>query len=204
MSPALPWTPAAADPELVRRVLQESGVDQRVPGPGLAAYAESLIEALWRRLTDLLRPFGPRLLPHMEWLAFALAGAALLFLVILLARALVRRRPRASDAPAPLLAAERSEPRHWRDREAWARAFEERCAKGDVAAALEAIWWFLATSIAPSEVDPAWTSGELLAESGRQDLTTVARGLDRMIYGSQRPAAPDLRHFFGRLREALA
>ena len=202
MSP--PWTPAAADPELVRRILHESGVDQRVPTPGLSGYAESLIEALWRWLTDLLRPLAPRLLPHMEWLAFTLAGATILFLVVLLVRALVGRRPRAKDAPARLLAEDAGGPRQGRDREAWRRAFEERCAKGDVAGALEAIWWFLATSIAPREVDPAWTSGELLEECGRRDLTPLARGLDRMIYGSLRPAALDLRHFFSRLREALA
>jgi hypothetical protein len=194
---------AAADPELVRRILEESGVDQRVPAPGLSAYAQAIVEALWRRLTELLRPLGPQLLPHMEWLALALAAAVVLFLVILLVRSVVRRRPAIKDAPAPLLAEEKEQPHQGRDREGWRRAFEERCARGDIAGALEAIWWFLATSIAPREVDPAWTSRELLVESSRQDLTPLARGLDRMIYGSLRPAVPELRLFFGRMREAL-
>jgi hypothetical protein len=200
----LPWTPSAADPELVRRVLHESGVDQRVPGPALSAYVQALVEALWGWLTRLLRPFGSRLLPHMEGLAVALAAAAILFLVVLSMRAILRRRPGTREVRDAVLAEENRPPRQDRDRESWRRAFEERCARGDVAGALEAAWWFLATSIAPREVDPAWTSRELLDECSRQDLTPLARGLDRMIYGSLRPAVPEIRLFFGTLRDALA
>jgi hypothetical protein len=198
------WTPAAADPELVRRVLAESGVDQRLPAPGVSAYAQALVEALWRRLAELLRPLRPRLLPHMEWLALALMAGAIVFLGLLLARALKRRRAAAREAPTSRPAEQQPTPQAGRDREGWRRAFEERCGRGEVAGALEAIWWFLATSIAPRDVDPAWTSRELLEESSRQDLTPLARGLDRMIYGSLRPAVAELRLFFGRLREALS
>lgn len=80
---------------------------------------------------------------------------------------------------------------------------ETRLAADDVTAALEALWWWFARSLCAAAVDPAWTSQELLARCGRPDLAATARVLDRLLYGSERPSVPQVRHFAGRLEGLL-
>lgn len=195
-----------ADLELMRRVLEESGVDQTVPAPSWSAYFEMLLEAFaaW-----LVRHF-PRLhglasIPRRIGPAIAVAGVVLVVAILVwVARtALVRRRRAAAAAPTPppLPSAPRQTER---DRRGWRHEIERRLAVGDVEGALEALWWWFARSICAGRIDPSWTSRELLASSGRTDLTPVARALDRLLYGSERPDADGLRHFLGRLEAALS
>jgi hypothetical protein len=196
--------PAAADLPVLRRVLEETRVDQTVPTPGWSGYAAAVAEAFF----EWLRGVFPRL-PRLDWIAtrlgwFAVAIVGLLVLLIVVA--LLRmaagglRRPRAqpgSPPPAP------ARPAPERDRGAWRAEVDRRLAAADVAGALEALWWWFARSISAARVDPAWTSQELLAHCGRRDLAPFATTLDRLLYGSERPGPQDVRGFLGRLEAAL-
>ena len=72
-----------------------------------------------------------------------------------------------------------------------------------MAAACEALWWWLARSLLADPVEASWTSRELLVHAGRRDLTPGVRHLDRLIYGAVPPSPDDVRGLWGELREAL-
>jgi hypothetical protein len=194
-----------ADLELVRRILDETGVEQTPPAPGWSAYFETLAQAFaeW-----LVRHF-PRLqglasLPRRLGPAAAVVGMALVVTVLFtIARTVIRRRRTAAlarpAAPPP------SAPRvSERGRREWRHELERRLAAGDVEGALEAVWWWFARSVSAGRVDPSWTSRELLASSGRAELSPEAGILDRLLYGSDRPDADELRRFLVRLEAALS
>jgi hypothetical protein len=87
---------------------------------------------------------------------------------------------------------------------AWRAELERRLAAGLVAEALEALWWWLARSLASGQVEPAWTSRDLVTRSRREDLRDLVRRLDAFTYGARRPAVEDLRRLVGGLEEALS
>jgi len=197
---------APADLALLRRVLEETGVDQTVPSPSWSAYFERLIEAAGRWLVSHFpRLQGLASLPRRLGPAAAFLGIVFVVAVLFwVARMVVlRRRQAGATAPPakpPLPPASRVPER---DRPAWRHEIERRLAAGDIEGALEALWWWFARSVCPGRVDPAWTSHELLASSGRADLAPVAGALDRLLYGFARPDADELRRFLGRLEAAL-
>ena len=194
-----------ADPVLVRRVLEETGVDQTVATPGWSGYAEAVTEAAfgWLRarvpaaeaLSSLARGLAP---------AVALAaGIAALGLLYLLVRSVLRRRRSRAPVPAAAKPGPAIVPAVQRGRAGWRKEMDRRLAEGDVAGALEALWWWFAHSLCPAAVDRSWTSQELLTRCGRPDLAPPARTLDRLIYGSDRPDADEVRRFLGRLETLL-
>jgi hypothetical protein len=196
-----------ADAAVLERVLRESGVDQTPPGPTWVGYAQALAEAFARWLE--------RVFPHEsffrhlpEAVGFALIASAIALVVGVLAvavRAGLRARtqrlasrtgagPRTVAAPIP---------RPERDRAEWRDELERRLAQGDVAGALEALWWWFARTVSASKVDPAWTSRELIAQAGRLELAPLAFALDRLLYGAERPHAETIRTFLRQGEEAL-
>src|SRR5262249_37422956 len=187
----------------VERVMAESGVD-RTPAPeGWTGYVRGLAESFAEWLVGAFpRLSGLRALAaHAGTLSLVVLG--LLLLVILyawLSRTARARRPPPAGRPG----APRPPPAEERARAAWREEIERRLGTGDVPGALEALWWWFARSVSAAEVDPSWTSLELLARCGRADLAPLARGLDRLLYGSARPAADDVRLFLGGLQRALA
>lgn len=200
---ALP--PRAADEALLRRVMDEQAVARALPEP-------SWLDYLWHLLRTaveaVLRPVLSRLdgLP-VQGLARALAVAALAAVALLavgLAVRWLRRRRQAvlpgSDARGQAGAAPQDASR---PAASWRGAFEERLAAGDVAGAVEALWWWLATAIAREPVDASWTTHELLTRAGRPDLRAIGVGLDRLTYAAARPGADDVRALATRLQAAL-
>ncbi len=87
---------------------------------------------------------------------------------------------------------------------AWRAELERRLAEGRIAEALEALWWWLARSVAATQVEADWTSRDLVTRSRREDLRDFVRRLDAFTYGPRRPAVEDLRGLVGRLEEALS
>jgi hypothetical protein len=197
--------PGRADPVLVRRVLEETGVDQTVATPGWAGYAEAVAEAAfaWVRarvpaaeaLSSLVRGMAP--------VAALVAGIAALGVLYLLVRSVLRRRRGRAAFPAAAKPRSAIVPEVQRGRAGWKMEMDRRLAAGDVAGALEALWWWFAHSLCPAAVDRSWTSQELLARCGRPDLGPPARALDRLIYGSHRPDADEVRRFVGRVETLL-
>lgn len=195
-----------ADLALVHRLLEETGAAQRHPPPGWSGYVEALAQAfaewLSRRVPALQ---GLSALPAKLGLLAAVVGAALVAaLLYAVARAVLRRRrDRHAAAPPAAPSPSRASPAVEHDRHGWRKEVDRRLAAGDVEGTLEALWWWFARSVSADRVDPSWTSHELLARCARADLAPLARALDRLLYGSQRPRPEDLRRFLGRLEAGL-
>jgi hypothetical protein len=195
-----------ADLDVLQRVVRESGVDQTVAGPTWLGYVGALVEAsfAWlRRTLPGRHVFGN--LPDAAVRAVKVAAAVVVVLAVLAAvrAALARRdrRPsrsvfieRTAAGPAALASRGRAE---------WKEEIERRLRAGDMAGALEALWWWFARSLSTAPVDPAWTSGELLRHARRLELAPLALALDRLLYGSERPGAEHVRRFLERGQEAL-
>jgi hypothetical protein len=192
---------ASADRALLERVMAEAHVEGSPRPPSWAAYGVDLIraafEAMGRRLRPAVEGLGA-LGPVLVWAAWALVALLAAALVFLIAQVILARRqrrqperpqaaPRGREAPEP------------RERAGWRAEIERQLTAGDVTGALAALWWWLACSVAGSEIDGSWTTRELLARAGRRDLTPQAQSLDRLMYGPGRAAPADVR----RLLEGL-
>lgn len=200
--------PAAADRALLERLFAETGAAREAGAPGVTDYLRDAGARLGLMLRDLLAGVMGNLdAVQLRWLETA--ARALLALVLglfLLAatrhllRLLREKAPAAAGGAAgePLAA-----PTAARDGAAWRAELEARLAAGDATAALEALWWWLARSLARGDADPAWTSGELLARGGRPDLAPHLGRLERLRYGARAPAAGEVRSLFARLEESL-
>jgi hypothetical protein len=191
-----------ANRTLMERVLAESRVE-RTPVPPETSYLGELNRAFQRAVVGaILR--GGRMLglprPVLQALAVALAVLAALLLLRLLAPRLRRRRSGEGTGEVAVLGPSPAA----RDAAAW-RAELERClAAGRIAEALEALWWWLARSLAGSQAEPDWTSRELVVRSRREDLRDLVRRLDVFTYGPRRPGIGELRDLTDRLEEALS
>lgn len=197
---------ASADLDVLGRVLHETGVDQTTSDPSWSAYLYALLEAfarwLERRLPSLrgLDDLPTRLGPALGLVAIALVIVVLL----VVARAAWRgRREGRPPVPASAWTVPAAAPVPERDRDGWRREIERCVAASDLAAALEALWWWFARALTTARVDPAWTSRELLAHTQRRELGALALALDRLLYGAARPQAADIHAFLSRAEDVL-
>lgn len=195
--------PALADRVLLERVLRESGVEQAAPGPSLLEYLQDLWVAFFRWTFERMAPLGALLgWRFFEVLAWTMVALAALLLLASALRRLTRRKEK--PTPAPTGAATAGAEEAGRDPAAFRAEVEAHLRAGDVAAALEALWWWLARSLAGPQVDPSWTSREMLIRAGRLDLTPFARDLDRMVFGAQPPTVPEVRRLLVGLDRVVA
>jgi len=182
----------------MERVLARSQVE-RAPVPPETSYFGELLRAAQQAIFEALDR-GGRMLSRsaMTWIAGTLAVLA----VLLILRALLprlRRRERRKEGAAVVSGIA---PAAW-DAAAWRAELERRLAGERIAEALEALWWWLARSVAGERAEPDWTSRDLVARAKREDLRELVRRLDVLTYGPRRPAAEDLRRLMGRLEEAV-
>ncbi len=204
--PAAPpaWTWASADRALLSRVLSESRVERVPARPAIAEYVQAWTDALWRALERFLaRHQG--LWESVTWglkiAAWLLVATAVVLLLLAILRVL-RRRSRPAASASAQGGREPVSARASGDRGFWRQELERRLACGDVDGALEALWWWFASSIV-REVDPSWTSRELLGAARRSDLTFAAVELDRALYAPRRPRPDDVSGLLARLERAL-
>jgi len=186
----------------MERVLASSGVE-RAPVPAESSYLGELGRAAQQALLKALMKAGEalHLSPRVLWAAVALL-AALVFLLI--ARAVLARLRRRNVMEEREAAAAGSAPRAPLDAAGWRAELERRLAEGRTPDALEALWWWLARSLAGPEAAADWTSRDLVARSRRDDLRHLVRRLDAFTYGPRPPEIEDLRGLVGRLEAALA
>jgi hypothetical protein len=197
----------------MERVLAETGVE-RVPVPPETSYLGELYRAAQQALLDaILR--GGKMLNLPPWLLEGIAWGLAILAVLLIVRVVVlrlRRREKAvrEDGGGTLTAL--GVPATARDAAAWRAELERRLADGRIADALEALWWWLARSLAGDRAEPDWTSRDLVAQARRQDprgdlredLRELVRRLDAFTYGPRPPGVEDLRRLVGRLEETLS
>jgi hypothetical protein len=192
----------SADHRLMKRVLEEQAVAQALPAP---SWTEYLLHLVRTAVEKLLAPFLGALpmAGVARWLLVGLAALATLVTIGLVVRALRRRREGTVLAGDPATTAAPVAVDRAADPAAWRRRLEEHLGRGDIAEALDALWWWLATSVAREPVDPSWTTRELLARAGRSDLRGFSIALDRLAYAAARPQTGDVRAFLDRLQAAL-
>lgn len=204
---------AGADRQLLERVLEETGVAREPPGPSVTGYLMHLGETAAKAVSgtllgflegavDLVGGLGPAL-RVVIWLA---AGCVVLWLAWMAVQ-LWQRRARRAGPDAAVAPAGPALPPPGRPVAALRADVEARLAEGRIAEALEALWWWLARTLAGEAADVAWTTRELLARAPRgrgRPLGPLARALDAMIYGPRRPGGGEVRAFLDRLEEALA
>jgi Domain of unknown function (DUF4129) len=192
----------------VERVLASSRVE-RSPVPPESSWAGELARRFQRALLDSLLA-GARWLhvspTALRWIVAALAALVAALLLRLLV-AYFRNRPRGEEREEPVAAA--PVPAVPLDAAGWRAELERRLAEGRIPEALEALWWWLARSLAGTRAEPDWTSRDLVARSRRDalqgdQLRDLVRRLDAFTYGPHPPAPDDLRALLGRLEETLA
>jgi hypothetical protein len=193
----------------MERVLAETRVE-RVPVPPETSYLAELFRAAQQALIDAILRGGkmlnvpPRVLEGIAWALAILA-------VLLVLRAVVlrlRRREKAGQGDGGGALTTLGIPAAARDAAAWRAELERRLADGRIADALEALWWWLARSLAGDRAEPDWTSRDLVARARREDrgedLRDLVRRLDAFTYGPRQPGVDDLRRLVGRLEEVLS
>ncbi len=194
----------------MERVLASSRVE-RVPAPPESSYLGELGRRFQRGLLDALAA-GARWLrvpPQALWWIVGVGAALVAALLLWLLVSWLRRRPRGLEPGSVTAAAAPTAPL---DAAGWRAELERRLAAGRIPEALEALWWWLARSLAGAKAEPDWTSRDLVARSRRdsrhdssqEDLRDLVRRLDAYTYGPRPPAPEDLRALVGRLEEALA
>lgn len=201
---ALDLTPRQADAETLSEIYRQ-GVDTAGATPGVREYfRDTIIYGLSRFfdwLSDLSGLVSWLSWDLVQWVLVGVLLALLAVLVFLLVRRLLANRRQRSDGDGRVRAEAPRRPVHAsRD---WAEELRLRLEEGDVAGALEALWWWLATGVGVPDADPAWTSRELLAAAGRLDLRRPVRRLDHMIYGPEPPRIDQVREFWHSLRPEI-
>ena len=193
-----------ADHALMKRVLAESGVEQ-TPVPPESSYMGELFQAVQRALIDALSAGLKRLdVPEslIRTVAWGLAALAVL-LVVLVVFSWWRRRNRKEEVGEGSIATLDVPPAK-RTAADWRAELDRLLAEGRIADALEALWWWLARSLAGDRAEPDWTSRDLVVRARREDLRDLVRRLDAFTYGPRPPGVEDLRGLVGRLEAALA
>jgi hypothetical protein len=197
------WRFAAARRDVLESVLSQTRVSRSPSGASAAAYLDAWSEAFGRWLShwfssqsSLLGRVG------IQVVAVLVVAAALVVAALAIVRA-VRGRGRARAVVAESAGVSAGPPVQAFDAAAWRRELLERLSRGDVTAALEALWWWLARSLAGDSADPSWTTRELLVRVKRADLLDLAGDLDVLMYAPGRPASADVTACLRRFEQAV-
>jgi Domain of unknown function (DUF4129) len=191
---------APADPAALGRAL--AGVD-RAPVPPEGSYLAEIGRVIQEAILEALMR-GARVLHLSKWTFFVLALGVAILALVLIVRALWPRLRRRSPAPERGALAAVPAPAAALDAAGWRAELDRRLAAGRIPQALEALWWWLARSLAGAAVEPDWTTRDLVARSRRDDLREFVRRLDAFLYGPLPPSAEDLRGLLRGLEERLA
>ncbi len=196
-----------ADQLLLRQVVSEARIttDRSKPGPTLWLQDAGL--AVGRRMAGwmerVLPKFARRAAPFFEPVLLVLLALLAALLLVFLVRLAFEHRRRALPAPRrPGAATDRAAPPpgEGQARHDWATELRRHLGSGDVTAAIEALWWWLASCLVAERAEPSWTSRELVIKAGRRDLLADVRRLDRMMYGAVRPSTREIGRLWDDLR----
>ncbi len=196
-----PEVALAADQALLEQALQQGGVVVERPSPSLLEYLGDVLRgiafAIARAVERIFDMVGGG--TTLGVLFAVILALALLFLVFVLFR-LWRTRPRPLPARAEVLpAAATPAPAN----EDWEAKVEGHLRRGEINAALEALWWWLASRLKTPAVERSWTTRELVLRAGRRDLLRAVMPFDRLLYAAGTPGADDVRGVQQTLRRAV-
>ena len=206
------WIPSATgDGELAAQTLEEAGAAIAPSRVGLGTYLRDLNTRVQKGFGDWFKNLlansqglGRAILFGAKALVWAAAAVVVIWLVTVLL-GLWRRRGHPikatlgdnfDDLPA-------ATPEVQIDAGAWRRSLTELLAADRLEEALEALWWWLARSLAGPDADPSWTSRELVERSRRRDLLVLVGQLDTFQYGPRRPSSAQVERLAHELERAL-
>ena len=201
--------PGRADLNVLREVFARTQAARTASGPRLGSYLQALAAALVRWIAHALRTrpeLSESIAAAVNVAAVALLAAVLSVLAIWLWRRLAPRRsaPAGAEPPSEWRSSADSATATW-DRSRWRSRIDELLSEGDLAGALEAVWWWFAASLdLDGAIDTSWTTRELLRRAGRPELSRAATSLDVLMYGRRVPSPADVVSCVGRLEEILA
>lgn len=204
--------PATIEPEVLRRIVEEEGVVPIAESPGVSLYFRDLGLAFLSWLGGWISRFLPELAgagSAVGQLAapvvFGVALGVLLLVFLRFWRHRRRRRSRATASPAePATGGSELAASPVRSPEEWEEELRRHLEAGDPTVAAEALWWWLAVSLAGATVEASWTSRELVAHAGRSDLRLDVDRLDRLLYGVAAATVADVERLWSALRLALS
>ena len=173
------------------------------PGPGEYLADVALRFQYWLS-TWIEGAFSSWLGSELLWgsLAWIVAGGIAAGLAILVLR-LLRGRKGSVSKKEPLEVRPGGRKGEIPGPEAWAERFRRAGQQGAWREALEALWWWGATRLAPPGLAPSWTTEQLLGAAGTGSLTPAYRELDELRYGRKSPSPDRVRALELRLGEAL-
>jgi hypothetical protein len=186
----------------MERVLASSGV-QRSPVAPAGSYLGELFGAFQRAMVAAIVA-GAKWLHLAPWMLWGIVGVLAALAALLIVRAVVSRVRRRPAAEPKAITTSAGAPALPPDAAGWRAELERRLAAGRTREALEALWWWLARSLAGAGAEPDWTSRDLVARFRRQDLRDLVRRLDAFTYGPRPPEVAELRGLLDHLEEALA
>lgn len=195
----------AGDARLLDEIIARHGIDANASPPGFDQYLRDVGQAFGETLSDWLSgPFGEFAVVAsgmMGWIGYGLLMVLAAVILFFLGRALWRRRDRkvGVDTSVQRLDAQVSTQAPGVP---WDQALQQALEVGDVARAIEALWWWLAQCL-HRRIDASWTSRELVIRAQRRDLLPQVRRLDRLHYSAQTPEAGDVAHLWQDLRRLL-
>lgn len=205
-----PLLPRRGDPSRLQHLLEEAGADTRAPGPPWSRYGRDLMRHLEPYLQRLLElSFGEPSPGSFAWLAWiprlllVSLGMILVWLGWRWWRGRERRTSRQTPGRGPAERGGGTPVEAGPGDTDWRARLEEDLAAGRLRQALEALWWWLALSLAGSGADPSWTGRELLRATGRRDLAEPVRRLEALAYGGRPVEADQVRALTGELEAKL-
>ncbi|HEX9641869.1 MAG TPA: hypothetical protein VGB13_11215 [Candidatus Krumholzibacteria bacterium] len=190
------------DVALASKLTSELGVQTRYPAPGIQEYFQAVIDGLSPWLSAAITRLGlpdQITLESLTYLILALALAVAAVALWRLFRA-VRHSPGRPPQAVGTIVAIPAAP----DITDWSEELERLLRAGDARRALEALWWWLSSTLGAVDADSSWTLRELLTHTGRRDLTKTVSALERLSYGPERPEPVALRELVIHLRGLLA
>ena len=211
-APPIDLTFSPANPEALEAMRDAGHLRNDTPSAGVSAYLATMVRRaqLWAyralisglsRITNLrsLLKLAGQVLVWAAILAVLLGAAAFL-------SRLFNRRRKSTLSSTTLTTQAGTAPTQ--GAAVWRAEVESRLGAGDVPGALEALWWWLARSLAADRVDPTWTSRELLRHapierSQRRLLLPAVRQLDVFTYGPNPAEIGHVRGFVGDLDTVL-
>ncbi len=179
------------DLDRARRVLADSGIEQAVPRPRLSEWWWEVVSGAVKFLAELLDLRGSTvrlLLQAGAWVIIAVALLALLWMVL----SWRRRNARVPEEGLSVRSRSAAEMGRMLGPAAWSERLQSALARGDVRAAVEAIWFLAAQRLGLWSREARvhgggaeWTGGGLIAAAGpaSRDLEPSIRWLERLTYG---------------------
>ncbi len=203
-----PQSVARADHDLVASLAAEYKVDTSDPGASPNGYLQAVSDAIAGWFGERLG-FGPGLLAVAGQIALWLGVTVIVLAIALLIRALMNSLRGRVQGPDPagdgLLVAQEATVAARRDPGTCWRDLETALAAANPAAALVALWWWLASSVAGPAVGPAWTGQDVLRHASRPDSVARFIGrIDTLVYGPDQATVAEVHELALEIRSGLA